>query len=442
MHGLNKGAEHYRIRFLTVCCLIALVYWIGSAGALLDVHSASERRREVAFVGVSHMKGEKHNLDGLCALGNSLRMNGGVHGILYALVRKPLDRAHVLRLEGVHCAWTYVLTEVTDVEEELRQITEKHELVVVLTDSQLVTGSLAGIHECEERCSLAGAHSFVMRNMTDASWPSPPGKDETDYSLVWSVAHNGTAVRAGAGLVDFGADALWLPWHWQSATLDGVYAVWRAMAMRQSPDVTVFCLLMIHMIGLITVSPDTVRAESAFLGQREGNIENMSRMQRACHMFFWSYLDEEGKGPLASRPELTVGEALLSFIFSFFHVTVVLCYFSFAWLEETASVQYDVAFSLLIIGCSTWGAAVALLCLRAMGHLSTSSIHFWRFYFGFACVSCAYPLTLKMLTGEGWFEQYSFTPTYALSVTICLLPIWTMLSSLIQLDHILSVTRA
>lgn len=442
MRERHGGAGHYRIRWLTACCWLALACWLGGAGALLDVHSASGQSHEVAFVGVSHARGGRHNLDGLCTLGNSLRVNGEVHGILYALVRRPASKADALRLEGIHCTWNHVQTGVGDVEKALRSIVERHERVVVLADSQFVVGSLGKVLECEGRCSLAGAHTFVLHNTTDARWPSPTGQEGTDYGLVWSVARNGTAVRPGAGLVDFDTDSLWLPWHWQSATLDGVYASWRTRAMRQSPDVTVLCLLAIHVIGLITVSPDTFRAESMLLGHRSGSIETMSRTQRACRIFLWCYFIGDGHDSPVNRLDLTIKEAMLSLAFSLFHVNVILCYFSFAWLEEMASIQYDVAFSLLIMGCAAWGAGVAIVCVRALGYLSMSSIHFWRFYFGFACVSCAYPLMLKLLTSAGWFLHYSFSPAYAFSVTICLLPIWNALSSLIQLDHILSVTRA
>ena len=427
---------------MTACCWLALACWLGGTGALRDVHGVSDQNHDVAFVGVSHTRGGRHDLDGLCALGNSLRANGEVHGIMYALVRRQAIKADALRLEGIHCAWNHVQTGVGDVEKALRGIMERHKRVVVLADNQIVTGSLGKVLECEERCPLAGAYTFVLHNTTDARWPSPTGQEETDYELVWSVARNGTALRPGAGLVDFDMDLLWLPWHWQSATLDGVYASWRVLALRQNPDVTVLCLLTIHVIGLIAVSPDTFRAESALLGQGGGSIETMTRMQRACHMFFWGYFTNEGYVSPVNRPELSASEAMLSFVFSLFHVNVALCYLSFAWLEETASVQYDAAFSLLIMGCAAWGAGIAIVCVRALGYMNVSSIHFWRFYFGFACISCVYPLMLKLLTSAGWFSHYSFTPAYALTITICLLPIWTGLSSLIQLDHILSATRA
>lgn len=419
--------------------IVLILCWAGLTSAMIDLHGLENH--EVAFVGISHAKEGKYGTDGLCVLGNSLRVNGGIHGVMYALVRKQIDQHKVSYLEGLHCTWNHVLTDVQDVESELARIVEKYQRVVVLSDNQLVVDSLDKVMACEGRCPLSGS-TFVLHNATDISWPGNSNREKINYEVVWSVSHNGTDVKPGVAIVDFDVDSLWLPWHWQSGTLDGVYSTWRARALRQSPDVTVICIFLIHIIGMISVSPNPFRTEFFSPRQRESTVENMTRTERACYMFSWGiFINEEERPYTNDTLKLTFNEAILSLVFSFFHVNVFLCYFSFEWFEETASLQYDVAFSMLIIGCACWSAGIAMLCVRALGYLLTGPIHFWRFYFGFACVSCACPLTLKFLTATSFICGYSFSPSYAFAVTICLTPIWSCISSLIHLDHILSATR-
>ena len=417
------------------------------AGALQDVHEASKKGHDVAYVGVSHARGADCSLDGLCALGNTLDLRGGVHGLMYALVRHPASPEQVRRLKGVHCAWNHVWADVSSVEAALARIAEQHERVIVLTDNMYIIGSLAPLATCEGRCAVAGARSFAVRDEGAPAWPASPDDARTDYGLVWSVRHNGTSLtrarEANASVVHFDTDALWMPWHWQSGSLDGVYAEWRRRVPRQDPGTTLFFLLFVHALGVLMVSPDTFRADSVLLGRRSGGIEGMSRTERACSMFFWSYFSTgEGVAPDAARPELTVREALIVLVMSFLHVSTALCYLWFGWVQGLALIQYDAAFTLLIMGCGAWGAGLSLVLIRAAGFVHTSAIHFWRFYFGFASVACVYPGMLKLLTGTSWFDYYSFSPTYALSAAVCLVPLWTAVTSLIQLDHILSITRA